>query len=345
MGGADVTMIGGHEGLEVWRTPLGIEKVGHTPEAREGLVREARMLRLMEAAAPGFAPRLLADEQDGHLIEEDVGPPDPIADENALRYAAIDLLRAIRLAGLRHGDLSGSNLIPLDGGRRLVAIDWQEAHLLGESAPPKSDLTDSYLLMRYLASATEDTTRTARRWMAILRNLCAARINDGPLPLDGLSFVDLGAYEGDFCALAACERMHAVAIDRGGPLVDEDSIATGEARWRDFGSAIEWRHDDIRRWPLGEAEADVVLCLSTWPYVVREYGRGFGELFLRQLIDRSRVLYFETQLAGDGPGPDFLPDVRSVHNLLVECGAGAVEAIAAIPVSGREAIRTLWAVQ
>ena len=58
---------------------------------------------------------------------------------------------------------------------------------------------------------------------------------------------------------------------------------------------------------------------------------------------RSPVLFFETHLRGDGPGPDFLEsntDVAAMLNRL-----GKIEALTTTPVAGRDAYRTVWSVR
>jgi hypothetical protein len=78
---------------------------------------------------------------------------------------------------------------------------------------------------------------------------------------------------------------------------------------------------------------------------VSEYGRERAEAWLEQAIRWSEVLYFETQLWGDGPGPDFLPDETEVGQLLRRLGANVARPFASLPVIGREAIRTVWRVE
>lgn len=361
-----MTLIGGHDGMEVHRIAAGqIVKVALDAAQRSGLSNEYRMLQHMQGrCAPaaiewGDGPH---PELGGiaYLIEEDVGDSEPIRlDSNGVRHAMIRLLSALRAAGVRHGDLTSRNIIVKDGGARLYAIDWQESHLLTESAPQKSPYTDSDFACRWIAETADsdsglDTPRVARRWRAVLRALGASNHSDvSPLPLSGRRFIDYGCYMGDFPALAACEGMDALGLDTGGFRTGEDSIATGLAVWEALGvvgmaAAIGGRLRLARRNVLAlrpdEMRVDVAVCFSTWPYLITQTTRETAEAWLRWAIEAARDFFFEVQLAGDGPGPAWLQSDDDVQAMLdrITDGAAVIAPIVTIPVVGRNAERTVW---
>lgn len=145
-------------------------------------------------------------------------------------------------------------------------------------------------------------------------------------------------------AWAACEGMAATGIDTGGLRTGEDSIEIARSLWADMPEAKFIKANLMELKPRA-LKADVSLHFSAWPYLVRDYGQEAAEGFLKRAIKGAGVLYFETQLAGDGPGPMFLPDLDSVEALLKRCGAHAVKPICTLPVAGRPAERTVWRVE
>ena len=58
------------------------------------------------------------------------------------------------------------------------------------------------------------------------------------------------------------------------------------------------------------------------------------------LIERTAILFFETQYAGDGPGPDWISDDDDCRGMLEDLGAKKAEPLVTIPVTGRPAART-----
>lgn len=330
--------IGGHEGMTVYRTADGIRKVATTDEAWQGLQNEARMLRLMDGTC---APELYElNESDrsirqmdcrltlAHVTEFDI---------DSTLYNCIGMIQEIRHKGLRHGDLTPPNI-----GRwqkLLYALDWQESHLLSETAPPKRTTSDSWQLMDTYANLTGDPRRIARRWMAILQDLGADGLD--PMPLKGQTFLDLGCYEGWFAGLAAAEGMSALGID-------ENTESVGKARhmfdpWARFQQAeiVQWVTEVIG----GDLQYDVVTFLSTWPYLVALAGWNTAVETLRDVIQHSGVMFFETQSYGDGPGPEQLGTKMDIAALLSQCGGKVVTELLDLPIEGRDATRTLWSVR
>lgn len=362
------TVIGGHRGMDVTRFHLerpqterwirkeakhqdgnsgqwaGVDMYEHNVNA---LKNEARMLQLM--AESHYAPDLLWDGGD-FINQQDVGDTEPPTDGELFRRNCIKMLATIRARGLRHGDLIGSNVITRDN--HPYAIDWQEGHLLTEPAPQKQPWSDSHLMMRHIAGTLDvngqaDTPRVARRWGVVLGALGAT--TNFTLPLKGKSFLDLGCFQGDFVALAAAEGMDALGLDQGGFRSGENSIAIGRELWKGF----PYGHVNLSEGNIiGSAAAgllrnwDVVMMFSTWPYIVKDYGWEKAVEVLQQIVAGNDVLFFETQLAGDGPGPTELQTDDDVELMLrMRCQASTVKNIGTFPVTGRPASRTVWEVR
>lgn len=355
--------IGGHRGLDVVRTdqhrtaattvvkkialhelgnqgPLfGIDLFGMNETA---IHNEAMMLDIMMDS--GFTPRLI-DIDEGVLIEGDVGTNEPATDPELWRRNLVKMLATIRSRGLRHGDLKGTNIITRDNWP--WAVDWQESHYIGDVPPQRNPFTDSSLLMQHLegtpdANGQIDIPRVGRRWRMVLGALGA--VTNCNMPLKGKTFLDLGCFQGDFVALAAAEGMTAYGVDSGGFRSGENSIQIGNALWKDFPfgkvGLIQW---DIAKFAIGIV--DVAMMFSTWPYIVEQYGRTEAESVLRMAIKGAGVFFFETQLAGDGPGPDFLKTDEDVALMLMRLGAHTAIALGTIPVTNRPASRTVWKVE
>ena len=342
--------------MEVSRSHNGIMKRAVQTEGAEvyraniaALRNEAKMLRAM--AGTGVAPDLI-HEGDDYIVQVDVGESEPITDGEEFRRSMMLALAHTRARGLRHGDFTGSNIITRRN--RVWLIDWQESHRIGEPAPQKQPVSDSSLVMRTITGSLDvngqgDTPRVARRWKAIIDYL-GAHV-DFEMPLRGKTFIDLGCFMGDFVALAALEGMKAIGIDRGGFRTGEDSIDLGNEVWAPFpfgqgplgipallhGGIVDIVSNDPG-WP-----SDYAMMFSTWPYIVDEYGWEAAVAVLDRICKRSEVFFFETQLSGDGPGPDLLKTKADVARMFMDMGHTPVELVT-IPVTGRPAERTVWAV-
>lgn len=359
-------IIGGHIGMDVIRKtnkpsiPIIIKRAMHHKMdtgpmfGRDmyehnllALINEARMLDKMSGSL--YTPVILPFQGESEIHQEDMGDTEPPTDGELFRRNCIKMLATIRARGLRHGDLIGSNIITRDN--HPYAIDWQEGHLLTEPAPQKQPWSDSHLLMRHLYGTADingqmDTPRVARRWDAVLGALGAC--TDFTLPLKGKTFLDLGCFQGDFVALAAAEGMNAHGVDQGGFRSGENSIEIGREIWDwnrfPFGMmALHERniiHDNTRLYGW-----DVVMMFSTWSYIVIDFGWDAATDILARIIKDNEVLFFETQLAGDGPGPAALQTDDDVAQLLRSLGASPVNNIGTFPVTGRPASRTVWEVR
>ncbi len=332
----------GSLGLEVYRTEKGILKEAHCEADIVGLANEARMLRFLEG--DNVAPAVL-DQGEDWLLQEDLGKNQVVQDGEAFRRNAIRLLWTLRERNISHADLTGVNLIIRND--QPIAIDFQQSHLFTEERwPGQRTLCDAYYLWRFIAGTpsvqhpTPDTPRIARRWNNILASLTG---HSWKHDLVGKTFIDFGCFQGDFVAMAACEGMNAHGIDQGGFRQGENSIEIARELWDYMGGPVRFTQMNIMDWPQLGLPADVGMMFSTWPYIVQERGREAAENLLGQIIEACGVFFFETQLKGDGPGPDFLLDDADVANMLGQWGK--VEDICTISVTGRPASRTVWRVE
>lgn len=341
------TKIGGHlrnpdhggPGLEVTREKSGIVKRAFCDGDLEGIRNEARMLK--ELRGTGFAPELL-EEGDDYIRQEDLGESQPVQDGEALRYNAVRLLWTLRQHRVRHGDLTGGNIIIK--GDRPIAIDFQQSNFFDEPPMDKRKLSDAYYLWRSVQQPakehpTPDTPRVMRRWLAVMGAMGGLSLRDS---MAGKTLLDLGCFQGDFCAMAAANGMFAIGIDRGGFRQGENSMEIAEELWADMvkaGPLQFYQRDIIER---ADFSCDAVLLFSTWAYICNEYGKEKAFDLLDRIVSQCGILFFETQLAGDGPGPDFLVTDDDVGNMLGQFGTP--QPLVTIPVTDRPAERTVWKV-
>lgn len=354
--------IGGHLGMDVERLENGVVRktalhvkdngtmtgevgVDLFDHNRQALRNEWKMLDLMIDS--GFTADPLRFQADFDMIEQsDLGDQMAPVDMELWRQNCVRAVATIRAKGARHGDLKGNNIITVDDWPWIV--DWQESHLLSEKAPQKSPYTDSYLMFTNVKNmpgpdGQYDTPRVARRWLAVLGGLQATKHSDEiPLRLKDKTFLDLGCFQGDFVAMAATEGMIATGVDFGGFRHGENSIEIGDDVWKDFpplGAMILWQINILN---VSNFAHDVVMMFSTWPYIVRDYGRDNAIRIIEKIMQQCGVLFFESQLDGDGPGPDFFQGDSDIERFLEEYGR--VEHLARIPVTGRPAERSVWKV-
>jgi SAM-dependent methyltransferase len=307
-------------------------KSARTEAGEAELANEVRFLEAL--ASTRFVPRLRGAESN-RLILEDVVEGQPVQDEAAFLRACIGLLHAFRERGIRHGDLTAKNMIVR--GDCPVALDFGESRFTDEDSPDKRPQPDAYYFWRAI-SEKHPGMRPVDRWIAVRGALGGDE--DGAWDcLAGRDVLDLGCHTGETAAMAAAEGARAVGVDR-----DADVVGQARDLWGGFGAdtvGCQFLCADIVGY---EPEAaDIVFLFSTWAYMVQEHGREATEETLALLIARSQVLFFETQLRGDGPGPDFLQSHADVGALLNRYGAA--ERLALIPVMGRGAYRSVWSVR
>lgn len=340
-------VIGGHDGLRVYRTEKGILKLVHqdTIEGQNltdmniaGIHNEARFLRLLEDT--GYTPRLI-DEGDDWILEEDLGDTETPTSIQELSRHCCRMLNIFCEQRVRHIDLTWPNVVVRDN--HPWAIDWQQSRLWHEEPNPNERWeTDTATVWRWLSvvkdtKGVNDENRVVRRWASVLGQLGAqCRIPQN----DGKTFLDLGCFQGDHVAMARCDGMEAEGVDFGGFRTGEDSIEIAEKLWAGMG--CKFTKVNIMDLPGNYFVRDVVVMFSTWPYVVNRFGPEKAEHLLATILWHCGRFFFETQLYGDGPGPDFLRKKNDVADLLRRCGATEVTELSTIPVYGRPAERTVW---
>ena len=319
------------EDITVERDEGAIIKTAHTEAGMDELTNEARFLTVL--ASTPFVPQLSGAamwEGKRSITLEDVGDGQPVQNETAFLRACIMLLCEFRIHGVRHGDLTAKNIIVR--GDCPVALDFGESRFADEDRPDKRPKPDAYYFWRAV-NEKHSGMRIVDRWIAVRAALGGDE--DGAWGcLTGRNVLDLGCYTGETTAMAAAEGAAAVGVDRQAEIV----MRAREA-WHPFG--CQFLQADLVGY---EPEAaDIVFLFSTWAYIVQDHGREAAEEMLARLVARSQVLFFETQLRGDGPGPDFLEsntDVAAMLNRL-----GKIEALTTTPVAGRDAYRTVWSVR
>lgn len=349
-----IELIGGHIGLRVFRTPKGVMKVvgkwGLETEPNrkdiwieanyKGLHQEARMLRALSGT--GFAPELI-EERDNAILIEDLGESEDTTDPMEFRFNASRLLLALREKRIRHGDLTDKNVIIKNN--KPIAIDFAQSTFFDEpvsSSYAQRPEPDSVWLWRIVIGRPEkqserDPSRAIRRWLAIMRGLECGIWKPPAGSYKDKTLLDLGCFQGEFCAMAAAEGMKAHGVDYGGFRSGEDSIAIANERW---GKWCTFEKNDIM--DVKDFGYDAVLLLSTWPYIVHKYGRTEAQALLERIVYQCGHLIFETQLYGDGPGPEFLKTDEDVQQMLSMYGK--VEKLVSILLPDRGTTRTVWKV-
>ena len=308
-----------------------IVKVSTTEKGLILLANEARWLHHLGES--DFTPRLLMDEP-GRIVMQDLGESQEVFNLFNFRRNSIFLLNMLRFYGVKHGDLTAPNIIIKND--HPMAIDWGEAVELGGSLPSKRPEPDATHLWAVVA-AHKDTTRFAGRWLAIREAYGVDR-------LEGSSMLDLGCHEGAFVAAVAVEGVKSLGIDQ-----DREVIKRAFALWPGLGGNAGFIHCNIMDFitsTLVKQRFHFGLLLSVWPYLVNQYGKIESLELLETIKAKCEVLFFETQLYGDGPGPLYLAHKDDVAEMLAKLpGVGKVEEIVTILVAGRDAARTVFMVK
>jgi SAM-dependent methyltransferase len=275
---------------------------------------------LARMAGTGYVPQ--SKLADAGLLIEDLGESEKVWDEIAFRRNCARLLLKLQELNIAHGDLTSKNIIVKDNCP--IVVDWWQAKATDDPTPKKRPESDAFHLWTAAAELSPDTSRHLRRWLAIREHIGAG------------SLLDLGCADGDFCLFAASERE-----DTNIPIMGVDKDPEAIVRMSNLceGLGVDFRVRDIMK--IDDFLYDTVLLLSVWPYIYNRMGAGARQL-LKRITQRAGQLIFETQLYGDGPGPNFLRTDQDVYEML--SGYGSVERLAQIPVHGRNAARSVWLV-
>lgn len=317
-----------------------IFKVALAEEGQRELAREASFLEAL--AGTGIAPRLM-ERTESQLVLEDLGDGEEIKLGANFVTSSILLLNELKANGIRHGDLTSRNVIVRNNSP--VAIDFSQATFVDEGGPYKRPKPDAYYFWQAVIGLLPDQ-RYVTRWQAVRKALGGDE--DGAWDcLAGRSVTDLGCWDGDALAMAVAEGADGVGID-----ARADPLATAKDRWGRFGCRFLSADlmDDFSRYTKSEptsmgrlAEDIVFMFNATWSWIVQRDER-LARGFLNRIIEKSNVLFFETELYGDGPGAKFLRTQDDVGKLLAGKGR-EVERLATYAVGGRDAERIVWSVR
>lgn len=247
----------------------------------------------------------------------------PVTDETKFYRSVAYCLKTLREAGIIHGDATTRNAFCNDN--QIVLTDWKESSMRGEGGRKRPE-PDAYHLWRTAAYFSEDTTRRARRWIAI-RELIEAHGYE--------TLLDIGTNEGDFCYYAACEGIDAFGIDHW---------LSWEKMKDIWGSSWNFHYTQIDVKYFSFPDTDITLFMSIFPYIVENQGWQKAGEILHTSLEHTKCLIFESQRYGDGPGPFEFIDQGSIRDYL-KAFSDSVEKLVSIPVAGRPHYRTLWIVK
>jgi len=325
-----VQLIHEHRGLKTYRDEGTIKQVAHSEDGLElyeiNLQGMQRAIWAMTLLAPyGFTPKLI--DYDGYyLTMEDMGDTEDVSnyspdDWQDLRRGLVKCLWTMRHAGVRHGDLNGNNIIVKN--KKPYIIDWQEAHIIGTEPPQERPFTDTHFILQDMIRWNKnpdvsDPYRVCRRWAEIYKDLTGGKLG---LPLKHRTLLDVGCFQGDFCAFAAAEMMNVMGVDVGTFRSGENSIDIARELWQGMDN-IELYQIDVIDWlsrvPHLDFKYDVVLFMDTFPYLVNNHGRNKSTILFQKMVNQAGVVYFETQMHGDKSGIEWLKTDNDVINLYPE---------------------------
>ena len=302
------------------------------------LFNETAFLAMMEKS--GYVPKVLdyigTEGAPTSIFLEDLGDTEPVTDNDVVLTHAIHALSWLRTTRVRHGDLTAPNIIIRND--RPYIIDFSQA--IDMDAPPtrqpKRPEPDWFHMLQAIQHHG-DPRRIIRRWLAIRESL-------GTASLQGKSLVDFGCNEGYMTALAAADGASATGWD-----FDQAVCANARTRWAELPMSTDkgqfhlmFIHQNIEELRLFEGEHDIALCLSVYPYLIQQMGEEDSRLILAKMVSNFDMLFFEAQSAGDGPGPAFWPDQKTVGEYLTVFGK--VEEVCRLDIAGRQAERVTWKV-
>ena len=313
-----------------------ITKQAKTEAGRIELSREHAFL--IHLADTGYVPKVYDFDQEpqehalvDRLVMEDVGESHEITNEYDFRTSLTLMLNTLRVKHVSHGDLTSANVRIVDNAVKV--IDWGESRFFSEhERKDKRPEGDTWHAWNF-ASQWSDGSRVARRWHAIYNSIVKYF---GPAYIPGSTLLDLGCFHADIAAAASAAGMSVHAVD-----ADQGAINVATARW----STLSMSFEQIDVTDLGGLfNLDVVTVLSMYPYVEQRHGIIVATRWLSDVIETTKMLFFECQLAGDGPGPSWMVDTDRVQSFLENCGGREVERIIEIVLPDRDTTRTVFKV-
>lgn len=131
---------------EVWRA-----KDGFVYKRQPKYLTDNEIYALEAPALRGFVPK--ARRLDVDLIQMEFIEAAPITDRERWINQYRHVMEALRLSGLRHGDLSVYSVIPRD--HKPILIDWAESRVMMDPRPNKRRVADSKLLLQTMEEIAE----------------------------------------------------------------------------------------------------------------------------------------------------------------------------------------------
>lgn len=316
------------KGMRTFLTEEGkVAKVADTPETHEELAQEYRFLKALQHTE--CVPKVYEWIPEKSTLFMEFVESTPITDKVKAVQRSIEFLCDLRDAHIVHGDMTNVNVKWRDNVP--VVLDWGESTFPFTENIRKRPEPDMVHFLPHVISVTGDPDRSLQRWMAIREHI--------KYYLEWGYLLDLGCNTGFLCGLAKADGMWFRGVDK-----NSEAIIQATYYWDDwFGAFVE--EDILDYIDIEKRQYEIISMFSTWAYIVQDYGRRKANSLLRRCMKNSEIFLFETQLYGDGPGPEFLKHKADVPHMLLELGASeAVEAVT-VPVGGRDAERTVWAVR
>lgn len=319
------------EGMLVYRDGNTAVKHARDKENIEGLRNSYRFLSKL---SPEYVPSVV--EYTGNKLAMEYIKPVEVTDTEKARRNSIKMLNHFRRKGIIHGDLTAVNII-FTHNNMPVAIDWDQSNFWSEPKPQKRPKPDAEHMWPAIVKHAGDPSRVIRRWIEVRKHI------EYYLPWG--TFLDLGTHQGDFVGMACAEGMTGYGVDNG--QIRSDCLDTANALWKgEFEEDVRFILSDIDQYlqPLHTNEMHIGMYFSTWVYHVHDFGLQIAADTLRKAIEVCEILFFETQLFGDGPGIPQHKTIDDVYTMLSDLTSKPIEKVVTIPVGGRPAERTVWKV-
>lgn len=268
--------------------------------------------------------------QKGRLVYDFIEET-PVTDTEVARRNVANLLQTLRDMYINHGDLTAPNFVFRDNIP--VVFDWDQSIFMHEPKPQKRPKLDAYHIWPAVVDKAGDPSRVIRRWLACMPHI--------EYWMGWGTLVDLGTHMGDFPGMAAAQGIWSLGVD--GEFI-RPCIDIAQELWSETYLHTAFLKCDIADYLNKDvSKFNIVMMFSTWPYIVQQHGQEKANWVLQRCINLSDIFLFETQYAGDGPGPDFITNdndavtyVRSVDPDI------QMVPVVTLPVGGREAARTVW---
>jgi hypothetical protein len=248
----------------------------------------------------------------------DLGPTQSVTNPELYLSHTRDVLRTLRQAGIRHGDLTEQSVLCREN--RPWLVDFAESRLVGDPRPDKRPEGDVHWLHKTMRQQAVRNERSPEIWQAIKTRVDFA----------GKTVLDVGCGDGDMLLYAH----NAGAASVVG--IDKDPIKARTTALRV--GAIVTPRVTVQAAILGMYEPairyDIVLCLSVLPYV-----SNMGEALMK-LCSLARTAIIECQYAGDGPG--VVTDDGEMLEKLTYAGWTEVSKIGQTHVQDRDKYRSIW---